>query len=134
MFQNLSDYHGIEPIYGQPRARQITVNEEHSCADFLRLAREQLTSKGKRLGVDIHTGDVEASTSQKNLNDAFAAPHIQDSRSLRLIHYPIDSLPKDFAHFAPLQHSKIDLCNSIAMRTLGALFCPSRHVVSLKSP
>ena len=127
MLQNLPHHQRIEAIVEQTRLRQVAVNKTHAGADLFRLPREEVPGKGKRLGVNIHTGDVEALAGQENFQDTFAASHVQDSRAPRLIHHPIDSLTKDLARITPLNNSKIDLRNSISVRTLWVYFCLVYH-------
>ena len=133
MLQNLPHHQRIEAIVEEARLRQVAVNKAHTGADLFRLLSEQVPGKGKRLGVDIHTGDVEALAGQENFQDTFAAPHIQDFPTLRLLRHPVDSLTEDFACGAPLQHAEIDLRNAISVRTVGVLFYLSRHTIPLNN-
>ena len=111
----------------QSRLRQIALDEAYPFADFFRLPCKQLSGKGERLGVDIQAGNVEALAGKKNLDNAFAAPDVQNPLTPSLIHHPIDSSTKDFARSAPLQRAEIDLCDAIPLPAVGILYWLGFH-------
>lgn len=68
------------------------------------------TSETRPTPSDAHIrgGDVEAATRQQYPYNTFAASHVQDPLTLRLVSHPVDPATKNITLSAALEPFKID--------------------------
>ena len=81
MFEDFSQYHGVEEAGDRTAFDEVPVDQSGAGARLIRFLGQQLASEVEGIRVDLHTRNVETPACEQHLQYALAAPHIQHARS-----------------------------------------------------
>ena len=109
MFEDFSQYHGVEEAGHRLGSNEVTVDQSGAGAHLIRFFGQQLASEVKGVRVDLHTRNVETAAREQQLQYALAAPHVQHARSAHLVGHPVDSTAENVAGGAPVEYAEVHL-------------------------